>query len=181
MKKNSKTKATAEAATKAATTSTAAKKKSSSAQAAEKPLGIAYLIGRLDHSINRHLRDVIAPVGLTVTQYTALSALAGHSQLSNAQLAERSLISPQAANEMVKAMETKGWIERQPDPAHGRIIRIHVTALGQELLSRCDAAAAGLESRMLAPLGEEDRASLRGQLKTLLHALHAISLDVGEN
>lgn len=168
MKKNSRTKESA-------------KTKASATGATEKPLGVAYLIGRLDHTLNRHLRDALAPAGLTVTQYTALSALAGQSQLSNAQLAERSLISPQAANEMVKTMEAKGWIERQPDPAHGRIIRIHVSELGQELLNRCDNAVAQLESRMLAPLGEEERVALRGQLRTLLHALHAISLDTPQD
>ncbi|GAB2180769.1 MarR family transcriptional regulator [Denitratisoma sp. agr-D3] len=151
-----------------------------STRPAEKPLGIAYLIGRLDHALKRQLRDAIAPVGLTVTQYTALSALTGHSQLSNAQLAERSLVSPQAANEMVKMMEEKGWIERQPDPAHGRIIRIHVTALGHELLGRCDNAVTQLESRMLAPLSEKDRTALRGQLRTLLHALHVTSLEASQ-
>lgn len=142
-----------------------------------KPTGVAYLIGRLDHALNRHLRDSLAPIGLTVTQYTALSVLAGHAQLSNAQLAERSLVSPQAANEMVKAMEARGWIERQPDPAHGRIIRIHVTALGQDLLARCDSAVAEVEDRMLADLDDGRRGALRGQLRALLHALSAMSLD----
>lgn len=161
MKKNSKVKVNKNAAAPSGT---------------DKPLGIAYLIGRLDHTLKRQLRDSIAPIGLTVTQYTALSALAGHSQLSNAQLAERSLVSPQAANEMVKMMEEKGWIERQPDPAHGRIIRINVSEFGYQLLSRCDSAVTQLESRMLAPLSEVERTSMRGQLRTLLNALHAISL-----
>lgn len=157
--------------------SSAAKKSAAPQAGSTKPLGVAYLIGRLDHTLNRHLRESLAPIGLTVTQYTALSVLAGQSQLSNAQLAERSLISPQSANEMVKTMEAKGWIERQPDPAHGRIIRIQVSQTGQALLAQCDAAVAQLETRMLASLGETERNDLRSLLRTLLHGLHAITLD----
>ena len=78
--------------------------------APDKPTGIAYLIGRIDHVLSRRLRDSLGLLGLTAAQYTALSVLDTQKQLSNAQLAERSMISPQSANEMVKAMEARGWI-----------------------------------------------------------------------
>lgn len=86
-------------------------------RAAGKPTGIAYLIGRLDHVLSRRMRDSLLPLGLTVPQYTTLSFLSTQGQLSNAQLAERSLTSPQSANEMVKMMEGRGWIAREPIPA----------------------------------------------------------------
>src|SRR5881398_1144702 len=96
-----------------------------------KPRGIAYLIGRLDHVLGQRLRDRLALLGLTLAQYTALSVLDTQRHLSNAQLAERTMISPQSANEMVKTMDAKGWIERQPDANHGRIVQIRLTAQGR--------------------------------------------------
>jgi DNA-binding MarR family transcriptional regulator len=62
-----------------------------------------------------------------------------HGSLSNAQLAVRTMISPQSANEMVKVMETKRWIERKPDPTHGRIIQIRLTEEGHAVLREGDA------------------------------------------
>ncbi|SCK30097.1 MarR family winged helix-turn-helix transcriptional regulator [Vogesella sp. LIG4] len=141
--------------------------------AQDKPSGIAYLIGRLDHVLSRRMRDSLLPLGLTVQQYTTLSFLCTQGQLSNAQLAERSLISPQSANEMVKMMEGKGWIEREPDPSHGRIIQIRLTEAGKVLLYQCDAAVAQLEAVMLAELGDEERPLFHQQLRTLVRTLSA--------
>ncbi len=140
-------------------------------RAASKPLGIAYLVGRLDHVLNRRLRDNLLPLGLTVPQYTTLSFLSTHGQLSNAQLAERSLISPQSANEMVKMMESRGWILREPDPNHGRIIHIMLTAEGQDLLRQCDVVVAQVEASMLADMDDSTRAQFHHQLRALVRML----------
>uniref|UniRef100_UPI0025EC666F MarR family winged helix-turn-helix transcriptional regulator n=1 Tax=uncultured Massilia sp. TaxID=169973 RepID=UPI0025EC666F len=122
------------------------------------PTGLAYLVGRLDHVLGQRLRDVLAPVGMTVPQYTALSVFRAHGALSNAQLATRTMTSPQSANEMVKQMEAKGWIARQPDPAHGRIIRISLTAAGEAILGDGDVRVLEVENLMFADLGKDGRA-----------------------
>jgi DNA-binding MarR family transcriptional regulator len=138
---------------------------------APKPQGLAYLVGRLDHVLNQRLRDSLAPAGLSVTQYTALSVFRAHGSLSNAQLAIRTMISPQSANEMVKAMEARGWIERKPDPSHGRIIQISLTEAGHAVLSECDAKVLEVERVMFPDLGEGERAKLQAQLRGAARAL----------
>ncbi|MDH2435841.1 MarR family transcriptional regulator [Pokkaliibacter sp. MBI-7] len=139
-----------------------------------KPLGVSYLIGRLDRALNRHIRQAIAPLGLTIGQYTALSVFSTRGQLSNAQLAERTMVSPQAANELIKGMEARGWIERQPDPNHGRIIQISLTAEGHALLTQCDDAIAELEAQMLEELSEDEQGTLQKQLRNLVRVLAEI-------
>lgn len=151
-------------------------KKNLPAVAHDKPNGIAYLIGRIDHVLSRRLRDCLGLLGLTAAQYTALSVLDTQQQLSNAQLAERSMISPQSANEMVKAMEARGWITRQADANHGRIIHLRLSAEGRALLHRGDAAVAQLEHAMLAEIGLDQRGELHAQLRQLLRSLSAIVL-----
>jgi DNA-binding MarR family transcriptional regulator len=77
---------------------------------------------------------------------------------------------------MVKTMESKGWIERQPDANHGRIVQIRLTAQGKSLLHECDAAVADLEGIMLAGLDSEQQLRLNGELKAMVHALIAMML-----
>jgi DNA-binding MarR family transcriptional regulator len=137
----------------------------------QRPSGIAYLVGRLDHVLSKRLRDGLAPLGMTVPHYTALSVFRALGTLSNAQLAERTMVSPQSANEMVKAMEARGWIERRPDPSHGRIIQIGLTEAGMELLQRCDAAVLAVENLMFPDLPEDERAWLHAQLRNAVRAL----------
>jgi DNA-binding MarR family transcriptional regulator len=143
----------------------------SSKEKAPKPLGLAYMVGRLDHILNKQLRDSIAPFGLTVPQYTALSVFRSLGSLSNAQLAERTMVSPQSANEIVKTMESKGWIERRPDPSHGKIIQISLTEAGELLLQRCDARVLEVELAMFPELQETERQRLQDLLRSAVRAL----------
>jgi len=144
------------------------------------PSGSAYLIGRLHRLVRLRLAESISPLGLTVQQYTALAVLGARGQLSNAQLADRSMVTPQTANEMVKAMEEKGWIERAADPSHGRIIHLSLTRAGEEVLVRAHGAAAGFEADLLSELAPRDRERFLGYLKTCVHALSLTSIHNGE-
>lgn len=137
----------------------------------------AYLVGRLDRMLRRRIAEAIAPHGLTVPQYTAMSVLKARGALSNAQLAERSLTSAQAANEMVKSMLERGWLSREPHPSHGRIVHLRLTAQGGALLSQCDAAVDKVEAELLRQLSTEER----DELKRLLHVCFStLAADLAE-
>ena len=81
------------------------------------------------------------------------------------------MVSPQAANELIKAMEAKGWIERNPDPTHGRIIQISLTKSGKTLLMQCDKLVAQLEEQILQELNDSERHILKSQLKGLVRVM----------
>lgn len=145
-------------------------------QRSARPNGIAYLVGRLDHVLNRRIRESVAQFGITAAQYTAMSVIRAHGQLSNAQLAERSMVSPQSANEMVKIMAARGWISRESAAFHGRIIHIGLTQAGAHLLDQCDAAVAEVEATMLGEMGEDDMDVLHAQLRNMVRSLSVPNL-----
>ncbi len=125
------------------------------------PIRIPYLIGRTDRVVKRRLTEALAPHGITLPLFTAMSVLQARGSLSNAQLAERSFISPQSANEIVKMMEAKGWVVREPDPTHGRIVKLSLTANAEALLARCDETVKRLEAEMLEGIAPEHVALLQ--------------------
>jgi DNA-binding MarR family transcriptional regulator len=130
-----------------------------------RPLGVAYMVGRLDRALRHQFRRELEPLGLTLGQYTALSVFCSSGRLSNAKLAERTMVSPQAANELIKGMEKSGWIVRKPDPNHGRIIQISLTKEGKQLLTHCNRVIAKMEKEMLKGLSKKEIATLHGQLR----------------
>jgi DNA-binding MarR family transcriptional regulator len=130
------------------------------------PMRLSYLIGQLDRVVSKRLSEALARHGLTLPQYTALSVLRARGRSSNAQIAERSFITPQAANEVVKTMETNGWVMREPDPMNRRIVLLSLTQAGHVLLGECDAAADHVEGAMLDDMDTETAQ----QLHALLHA-----------
>jgi DNA-binding MarR family transcriptional regulator len=134
---------------------------------------VSYVIARLDRALRRQIADMVAPHGLTATQYTALSVLRAGKGLSNAQLARRSYVTPQSMIEMLGTLEAKGLIERSPSPDHGRILRTELTAKGRRLLARCDEDLDRIETEMTSELSPEERSAFEHMLRSCVHMLHA--------
>jgi DNA-binding MarR family transcriptional regulator len=134
---------------------------------------VSYVIARLDRAIRREITDMVAPHGLTATQYTALSVLRMGKGLSNAQLARRSYVTPQSMIEMLGTLEAKGLIVRSPAPDHGRILRTELTPKGRRLLARCDAAINRMEIEMTRELSPEQLDEFEQMLRSCVHMLHA--------
>jgi DNA-binding MarR family transcriptional regulator len=125
---------------------------------------LSYVIGRLQRVLRRRLAAAIEPAGLTLPAYTALSVLRVQDGLSNAQLARRSLVTPQSMSEALAQLVERGYVRRRADPAHGRIIRTELTKAGSRALERCDRAVDVVEREMLGELGADEVASLRSAL-----------------
>ena len=134
---------------------------------------ISYVVGRLDRALRRKLGEALRPHGLTVRQYTTLSVLRARSGLSNAQLARRSLMTPQSMNEVLGALVALGLVRRTPDETHGRVIRTELTPAGEARLEACDHTVDALEQQMLSGLDARDRERLLADLRRCARALGA--------
>ena len=139
---------------------------------------VAYAIGRLDRALRQSMGQVTAQEGLTVAQYTALSVLQARGPLSNAQLARRTFVTPQAMNELAKALVGKRLIGRGADPDHQRIVRLRLTAKGEGVLERCRGGIERVESRMLQPMSAGERGRLRLLIDLCIAQLEGAQSDV---
>jgi DNA-binding MarR family transcriptional regulator len=134
---------------------------------------LLYLVGRLDRVVRRAILEAVRSHGLSVNEFTTLSVLARRHGLSNAQLARRSLVSPQSANEVLLALERLGLVRRQAHPAHGRILQTRLTAKGRRVLASCDARVAEVEARMVSKLSPTQQVALRRALVQCANGLDA--------
>jgi DNA-binding MarR family transcriptional regulator len=139
---------------------------------------LSYLIGRLERALRRQLDEGVRPHGLTTQQYTALSVLRARSGLSNAQLARRSLMTPQSMSEVIGTLGSKGFVRREADPTHGRIIRTELTPTGAAALAACDKVVDQIEEQVLRELTARDRERLLGHLRRCVHAAGAGLADL---
>ena len=133
---------------------------------------ISYVIARVERAVRAAINDRVRPYGLTPLQYTTLSVLGARDGLSNAQLARRTYVTPQAMSEVIAALETKGLIRRKPHPSHRRIYPATLTARGREVLAVCDRTVDELEREMLQDLSPEERESLSAGLMSAARSLN---------
>ncbi len=127
---------------------------------------VSYLVKELERALRTRIDEILQPFQLTAVQYTALSVLSLHPGMSSAQLARRSFVSPQAANEMVSALERRSLIRRQGDKEGGRALCIFLTASGERTLARCDEQVDDLEARFLGAFTGRAEMQFREMLKT---------------
>jgi DNA-binding MarR family transcriptional regulator len=111
---------------------------------------LSYVVGRLDRVLRRRIAELVEPHGVTVSQYTALSVMRSRPGHSNAQLARRTLITPQSMNEVLGQLTAAKLIQRRPDPGHGRAIRTDLTPRGERVLAACERDVDALEQDLLA-------------------------------
>lgn len=125
---------------------------------------LLYMIKQVELAVRSRLDDLLRPAGLTALQYTALTVLERHQDMSSAQLARNSFVTAQSTADMITALEGRGLIERHRDRADRRRLVVALTAGGRELLDRYRDKVAALEAQMLAGLSPADVASLRRSL-----------------
>jgi DNA-binding MarR family transcriptional regulator len=130
---------------------------------------LLYLVKQVELAVRSHLDNLLRPAGLTALQYTALTVLERHPDMSAAQLARNSFVTAQSMADMITALEGRGLIERHRDQADRRRLVVALTSSGRELLDDYRDQVAALEERMLAGLSSGETS----QLRRSLHACRA--------
>lgn len=83
-------------------------------------------------------------------------------------LAAKTGVTRQAASQQIAEIETRGYVERRPDPADGRAVIVLRTDRGRQLLKDALEVVAELEAEYESLLGARRLASMKQALSDLL-------------
>lgn len=125
---------------------------------------LLYVIKQVELAVRSSLEEILRPVGLSAVQYTALTVLERHPNLSSAQLARNSFVTAQTMADMVTTLRDRRLIERHRDPDDRRRFVLVLTTDGQELLDRYRDAVSALETKMLSGITDAQATQLRRAL-----------------
>lgn len=136
---------------------------------------------RIGPHIKRTEQELIAaktaalrPFGLTVPQYSALAYIALQPGVSAAALARSCLVTPQTMATVLNNLENKQLVTRQPHPWHRNANELTLTADGQALIERADAAASAIEQHIADAFTPAEQVQLIELLGRISHRLAAI-------
>jgi DNA-binding MarR family transcriptional regulator len=132
---------------------------------------VGYLVYRAERRLRSRLDEELRLIGVSTPEYMTLSLLRERDGLSCAQLARWAMVTPQAMNLVISALERRKLIRRRPDPKHRRVLRTSVTTKGLALLDRCDGAVDRIEADMLGDLPPETVEVVRAALGSFAHSL----------
>ena len=133
------------------------------------PARTIYLIKRLETEVTSRMIEMLGAYEITPAQFTILSFVGdSETDLSSAQLSRRFLMTPQAMNEVVSAMQRKALLTKNTDPNHKRILRIQLTETGQQTLQQCNIVMDRLEAELLADFSAPEIDLFRGLIGKIL-------------
>ncbi|MFK7919099.1 MAG: MarR family winged helix-turn-helix transcriptional regulator [Ilumatobacter sp.] len=137
----------------------------------DRPIKFLWLQGLVDRSVQRELQHIVVRHGLSLPEYSTLSVLHATPELSNAELARRSLVTPQSMNEVIARLEQRHLVERRNHPDHGRILLTSVTEAGRGVIVGAAADVAAFEDELVDGIPADDVAQTKQVLTTVLSRL----------
>jgi DNA-binding MarR family transcriptional regulator len=132
---------------------------------------LMYLVKQLELAVRARLDEIVRPAGLTALQYTALTVLERHPDMSTAQLARNSFVTSQSMADMITALEVRGLIERHRDGLDRRRMVVALTDAGRQFLGRYRSEVAEMQEQMVAGFTP-------GQVTALRRSLHTCHINL---
>jgi len=121
-------------------------------------------------------RAVLKPYGLTHVQFVLLASLTWLSgegpadrPVNQRALADHAATDPMMTSQVLRVLEERGWVTREPHPDDRRAFALQVTHDGVALVQRANAAVEQCDVDFFAALGSRGPAFRRG-LRTLRDA-----------
>ena len=123
-------------------------------------------IARTEAISREHLERVLAPHGLSMTQYNVLRILrgAGSNGLCRNEIGQRLISRMPDVSRLLDRMETAGFVSRVRSTEDRRLVNTTLTARGRALVDGLDADVAEAQEKQLGHMTED-------QLRTLVDLL----------
>jgi len=122
---------------------------------------LTYLLRQANASVRLAFDRALAQESMTHPQQAALTMIRAYEALSAADLARLTMLTPQTINGIVRALEMRGAISKEPDRVHGRILRLMITDEGRALNKRCRALTAPIEAALQARMSANAEPAIR--------------------
>ena len=116
-------------------------------------------LARFNRAFRSAVERALEDVALSTSEYTALSVVEAHPQITAVRLARAMLISRQVAGRVVAQLVTAGLVSTTHSPS-GRISSASITTRGTHTLSEARERVRAVESQILSPLAPNEALAL---------------------
>ncbi|QIS19752.1 MarR family winged helix-turn-helix transcriptional regulator [Nocardia terpenica] len=129
---------------------------------------IGYLIKQTQQAFHRGCEERLRPLGLSMSQYAVLRAVADIGPAPAAELARRTFVTRQSLRDVLSGLLGADLVTIADAPTIGRALPVTLTPGGRSLLDRADAIVFDVEARMLTGIPSKDVRRLASLLTTCL-------------
>ncbi|GGL90234.1 hypothetical protein GCM10011594_07380 [Nakamurella endophytica] len=117
-----------------------------------------FLLWRVTNTWQAAQRAALAPLGLTHVQFVLLASLtytAADGPITQRRLAEHAAADPMMTSQVLRVLEGRGLVRRDPHPTDARARALSVTPEGRTLANRANAAVEACDDAFFSALGDD--------------------------
>ena len=131
---------------------------------------LTYLLRQANASVRLALDRALAKEDMTYPLQSALTMIRAYEAISAADLARLTMLTPQTVNGIVRTLEKRGAISKEPDRINGRILRLIITEEGLALNKRCRALTAPIQAALRSRMSARAEGAIRQWLVDIAQA-----------
>ncbi len=132
-----------------------------------------FLVRRLNQIHYSIFLEECRAFNITPVQYGLLTALSARGPLDQTSLAEELGIDRTNVADVVRRLESRGLVSREPHPEDRRAKLVSLTAKGRQLTQKMFPAMQRAQDRLVEALSETERARFMATLERLIEANNA--------
>lgn len=129
---------------------------------------ISHLLRRAHQRASAIFLSVLGEHQITPTQFFAMARLHEKGQLSQNKLGRYAAMDPATIQGVIRRLHERGMIERIPDSTDRRRMVLSLSPLGYKTVEELLAGAKRVDSEILGPLTEEERAQFMSLVKKVV-------------
>ncbi|TAJ49101.1 MAG: MarR family transcriptional regulator [Herbiconiux sp.] len=152
---------------------------SQAAEGVDLETSLGYRLKEAASALRGAMEAALRPLGMTVTHYSCLELLSQRPGLSNSDLARGTFVTRQSMNVLLQSLERDGYVSRPARAPVGKALPTSLTAAGRESLAQATVAVRAVEKKMLSGLSDQDQATTRRILSTIISSLNEPEADPG--
>jgi DNA-binding MarR family transcriptional regulator len=126
-----------------------------------------FLLGYLGEKSRRSFIALLEPRGFHPREFGLMTVMAKRPGITQQELASLAQVDPSSMVALLDDLERRGIAERRVDPDDRRRRSVYLTDKGQEQMQVLQREARKAAKSFLAPLDEEERATLNALLRKL--------------
>ncbi len=132
---------------------------------------LGFAIHRVDMRLKVIAAQHLRPHGLTPEQFAVLATLCSHTGMSQRELADHLVKDRPNITRILDKLQSKGLVERHPDPHDRRVYRVHATPAGRDLRDHLAPMVLDVRRRLFSALSAAEQTAMRRLLDHLFTSL----------
>lgn len=137
----------------------------------EETIGISSVLSQAEHMLSQRIEQAIRHLGITLPQYSTLSAIESNKNLTNADLARKCYVTPQTMNRILQNLLKLNLVKKSAIPQNSNKLVFDLSPKAVKLVCDAHVAVNEVETKMIKGLNKKEFAELERLIQLFIKNL----------